>query len=290
VYNRKLTLRRALESLSSQTYKNFEVIVCDDGSTDDPCSVVNEFKSRLLIRFIRINNSGGPARPRNVAAFNATGEWISYLDSDDCWNPTRLEILSTHLESEVDLVYHPLRLIDSQGRIKRRGFSTSVGTAIIGDPLRFLCLFGNPIPTSGALIKRSALQNLGGMSEDPNLIAYEDFDLWLRFAAAGGEFRFINRVLGFYSISNDSISSISCSQVGRQEFLFNLHRCYFHSYLPQAQSRQNYVLGTMLGSISGEEANAIQLLLKARGLPSFTMKIGRILKILKICLIRRPRM
>ena len=67
VYNRSWELRRALESLARQTTKNFEVVVCDDGSAEDIRAVVTTFEHQLDVQYQRIENSGGPARPRNVA-------------------------------------------------------------------------------------------------------------------------------------------------------------------------------------------------------------------------------
>ena len=89
-YNRSHELVRALDSLVAQTDTGFEVIVCDDGSTEDIASAIQGFHGRLRLRLMRIDNSGGPARPRNVATQAATTRWISYLDSDDWWYPSRM--------------------------------------------------------------------------------------------------------------------------------------------------------------------------------------------------------
>ncbi|GAB6111210.1 glycosyltransferase family 2 protein [Desulfomicrobium salsuginis] len=107
-FNRSQELIRSLDSLVAQSNPNFEVIVCDDGSTEDIASAINGFNTRLCLRLLRIDNSGGPARPRNFATKSATTRWISFLDSDDWWFPSRIARLRAALSDDSDIVYHPL--------------------------------------------------------------------------------------------------------------------------------------------------------------------------------------
>jgi len=79
-YNRSKELKRCLESLTRQTYKKFEVIVCDDGSTDNTKEVVNSYRNVLNIIYIKDENFGGPARPRNNGIKLSNGEYIAFLD------------------------------------------------------------------------------------------------------------------------------------------------------------------------------------------------------------------
>lgn len=88
-YNRANDLRRCLFSLVSQTYRNFEVIVCDDGSTDDSEVVVKEFQFSLKINYYHLKNFGGPSRPRNFGIQKAKGKYIALLDSDGWWAPKK---------------------------------------------------------------------------------------------------------------------------------------------------------------------------------------------------------
>jgi glycosyltransferase involved in cell wall biosynthesis len=109
-FNRPDELRRALTSLVNQSFSEFEVIVCDDGSTDDIGSVASEYKDFLSIHYIRIENSGGPARPRNLAVELSRGKWISFLDSDDWWMSDRLLKVTEFLHKDGDIFYHPLKV------------------------------------------------------------------------------------------------------------------------------------------------------------------------------------
>ena len=102
-YNRAELLRRALESVHSQTYRDFEVIVCDDGSTDHTRDVANSFAGRMHMSYLRDENWGGPARPRNRGIQEASGEWLCFLDADDWWYPEKLAAVFA-LTSGVDVV------------------------------------------------------------------------------------------------------------------------------------------------------------------------------------------
>ncbi len=114
-YNRTETLKRALQSLVTQTYKEFEVIVCDDGSTDNTKEIVDSFKNNLSIRYIWEENWGGPARPRNSGINISKNEWICFLDSDDWWYPKKLETVLSRLNN-ADIIYHDLDVFTPNGK------------------------------------------------------------------------------------------------------------------------------------------------------------------------------
>lgn len=280
VYNRTWELQRALQSLADQTFRDFEVIVCDDGSTVDVRSVVDSFAGSLRIGYRRIENSGGPARPRNVAASMASGDWISFLDSDDWWDSDRMAAVAATLDDDVDLLYHPLRFVAVNGRPARRGFQTVVGYPMRGDALRHMALFGNPIPNSAAVVRRSLLDRIGGICEDRSLVAYEDFDTWLRLVEMGARVRFLDRTLGSYWIGDDAISALSERQIERQITLFERHVSRFGAdFRDEAEARHNYTVGTMWRRVGNRAQLARTHLLRAKGLPTFTMRIKRLLNL-----------
>jgi glycosyltransferase involved in cell wall biosynthesis len=272
-------LLRALKSLAAQTFRDFEVIVCDDGSTEDVFSVVDSFKGTLRAAYTRIDNSGGPARPRNLAARMAKSDWISFLDSDDWWDSDRMEAVAEALGDDVDLLYHPLRFVAKRGRPARRGLFRVVGFPMRGEPLRHMALFGNPIPNSAAVVRRSLLERIGGICEDPRLVAYEDYDTWLRLIEIGARVRFLNRTLGSYWIGDDSISAVSEQQIQRQILLFERHVAHFGSFKEMACARHNYTLGSMWMRLGGHAKAARDHLLRARGLPTVAMRIKRLSKL-----------
>src|SRR3954464_10946901 len=102
-YNRSHALRRCLDSVAKQTFRDFEVIVCDDGSTDDTAEVVREYESVLDLTYSYGENFGGPARPRNRGIGLARAPYIAFLDSDDWWAPRKLELSVRYLDEGADV-------------------------------------------------------------------------------------------------------------------------------------------------------------------------------------------
>lgn len=281
-YNRSWELERALDSLSSQTRRDFEVIVCDDGSSEDLKLVVDLFEKRMDVRYIRIENSGGPARPRNTGVSVARGEWISFLDSDDWWDANRIERVAQVLEKEgFDFLYHPMRVVSAETIRGRREKRSVIGDPLRCDPLGHMAQFGNPVPNSGAIVRRSTLNSIGGICEDRNLIALEDFDAWMRLAEKGIAAHFIPDILGSYWVGADGISRITERHIERQKALFERHISYFSPQIKSnAESFQHYVLGTMLMQLPGRGIDARFHLLQANHLSLFTLQLKRFAKII----------
>lgn len=207
-YNRSLEIARCLSSLVSQTFREFEVLVCDDGSTDNTQEVVNTFAGSLNIKYFWLTNFGGPARPRNVGIQNANGKYIAFLDSDDWWTPEKLEKSVEALESGADLVYHDLHLSKNTKdnlkiRISRRIHCRKLLSPVFDD----LLFNGNPICCSSVVVNKDIIKKVGGFSEDKNLIAAEDYDAWLRLARHTEAFLKLKDCLGYYSLGEDNLSS-----------------------------------------------------------------------------------
>lgn len=279
VFNRSLELRRALESLARQTARDFEVVVCDDGSTEDIRAVLVPFENQIEVRYQRIQNSGGPARPRNVAIALARGEWIAFLDSDDWWDANRLAVVGADLSDDVDLLYHSLRVVTAPGLTHILERRRVIGEPLRGDALRHMALFGNPVPNSTAVVRRSLLTQIGGICEDRS-IAVEDFDTWLRLVEAGARMRFLNQVLGCYWIGKDAISAFSRHQIDGQIALFERHAARFDPELRvAAEACHNYLIASMLIQLGEDPRQAKERLWKAGHLPSLTLRLKRWLKL-----------
>lgn len=247
-YNRAKVLERCLQSLVSQTFQDFEVLVCDDGSTDDTEKIVNKFIHNLTIKYYWNENFGSPARPRNIGLSHASGKYIAFLDSDDWWTSQKLEICVQQLEQGFDICSHDLWLVKSENQrfLRRRLRSRSVSPPVYDD----LLYNGNGLLNSSVVVKAEILKQIGGQSEDPELIAAEDYDCWLRIAQETDKFIYLPKVLGYYWAGGDNITN-------PQRLLVFSNRLYFLYIRPYTQihkieppvwwlyglSRANFLIG-----------------------------------------------
>jgi glycosyltransferase involved in cell wall biosynthesis len=174
-YNRATVLSRAIESVISQSFRNFEIIIIDDGSDDNTSEVIESFDQ--TVRHFRIPHSG-VSRARNAGIEKAKGEWISFLDSDDYWLPQKLQkqmaYLATHPEYKIchtDEIWikNGKRINQGKKHIKYAGWFFS--------PSLSLCL----ISPSTVIIHRDVFDKVGRFDEDFKVV--EDYELWLRITA-----------------------------------------------------------------------------------------------------------
>lgn len=176
-YNRSGLLIRALESVMAQTYRNFEVIVVDDGSTDDTAARLKAYQSGVPVRIIRTANRGAAAA-RNTGAEAAVGLWIAFLDSDDCWMKQKLEkqIRYTHSHPDIRLVYTRERWIRSGVHVNPpKAYKKYSGNVFLR------CLPVCLIAPSSALMQLSLFREVKGF--DPAYPVCEDYDLWLKICS-----------------------------------------------------------------------------------------------------------
>ena len=217
-YNRACELDRCLDSLLKQTYKNFEVLVCDDGSTDFSKRVVDSYTDKLDLTYIYSENFGGPARPRNLGIRAAKSPYIAFLDSDDWWAPEKLSVCVEKLKNDdVDILYHDMLIASSSsiGPYKyMKAFEPRKGM------FNALLTTGVSIPNSSVVVRRHLLLEVGGVSEDRTLISVEDYDTWVKVAQVTDRFVRIPLRLGFYGLGSINISSASIHQVDKINYLY----------------------------------------------------------------------
>ena len=204
-YNRARDLERCLDSLVAQTFKDFEVLVCDDGSTDDTSGVAQRYQGALNLSYHLEDNFGGPARPRNLGLQMAKGDYVAFLDSDDWWCPDKLNESVKALDAGCDVVYHPLYIVHSQKG--RRHFRRTRNKQLQSPVYNDLLLCGNDLPHSSVVTKRHLMISIGGFSEDRDLIAWEDYDAWLRLAQITERFCFLDKTLGYYWAGGGNITN-----------------------------------------------------------------------------------
>lgn len=178
VYNRARLVREAVESVRAQTARDFELIVVDDGSTDDTPAVLAELAAatphgRLTVQHIA--HDGHPGAVRNRGAEQARGRYLAFLDADDLWRPQKLERqLALHGSARVS---HSRELWLRNGReISQRGMNHARAGDVFADALR-KCTIG----PSTVILERSLFEEAGGFREDLEIA--EDYELWLRITA-----------------------------------------------------------------------------------------------------------
>ncbi len=179
-YNREKYIRETLDSVCGQTYPNIEIIVVDDASTDRTVEIVESYGRRVrLVRAKR--NSGLPSVPRNMALAEATGEFIAFLDSDDSWQPEKIEkqVRFLNQNSECGLVHCYACLMDGESRrdgIRHDGNMPQTGMCF--SALLRHCF----ITMSTVMVRRDVLTKVGAFNPDPRYRAREDLEWLLRVA------------------------------------------------------------------------------------------------------------
>ena len=180
-YNRSSLIADAIQSVLAQTFGDFEIIVIDDGSTDNTKELVDNFKDPR-IRYLYQKNQGVSVA-RNTGIQASRGEYVAFLDSDDTLLKEalekRVEVLDRHPEAAFS--YGQIYFVDEKGRIiqlEPRSKSSYVREGI--EELREILTFGHQFNNSAAMVRRSCLQEVGGFN--PAFTCCQDVDLWVRLA------------------------------------------------------------------------------------------------------------
>ena len=176
-YNAESTIKCTIRSVHKQTYRDYELIIIDDGSTDRTVEIVREIADDRL-KLFSYKNAGLPTA-RNRGIQQATGEYIAFLDADDLWTRDKLEKQVAVLETnpEVGVVYSQTYCIDSQSNFLY--YCNPVCFA--GDVLKELFLTNFLHNGSNPLIRQQAIATVGKF--DSSLNSSEDWDYYLRLAA-----------------------------------------------------------------------------------------------------------
>jgi len=177
-YNRQKLLPKAIKSVLNQTFKNFELIIVDDGSTDNTKEIIKEFQKRdPRIKYIWQENFGAPAGPKNTGIKNSKGEYIAFLDDDDEWLPEKLEKQIELFEDNIGFVGCNILIVDQISQLLKKFKMPEYPYKIFFEKL----LGGDFTFTSSiVVVKREVLDEFGFFDE--NLKFGDDWDLWLRIS------------------------------------------------------------------------------------------------------------
>lgn len=204
-YNRAAFIEKTVQSVLDQTYKDFEIIVVDDGSTDNTKDVLEQFGAK--IKLLEQKNSER-AVARNNGVKNSSGEYIAFLDSDDLWFPDKLKKQVEVLDNKQDviLVYGQcLRINSNTEKIKNAKRQREGYSGFIFENLLMRNLVVSPTP----LIRRDYFEETTGFTT--KYIPYEDWEYWLRFSLLG-KFHFIKDPLAYYRIHPEQSVQLAAAE------------------------------------------------------------------------------
>lgn len=241
-YNYAQYIEKAVESVERQTYRNFEIIVVNNGSTDNSLEVLRALGNRItLVDQKNLGQSGS----RNSGLKHARGEFIAFLDADDTWEPTKLEKqVALFRDQEVGLVYTGLKRVNSQGETisvqlpLHRGrilenFIKSPGAAVVGGE-------------STAVIRKIALDQAGEF--DPRLSVGSGWDMWRRIAAQW-KIESVNEPLANYLQHNSNLSKNM--KIYEFDTLLKLEKLFSDSASTSYSQWRSYSYATHLYALAG---------------------------------------
>lgn len=244
-WNAERFIARTLATVAAQTFRDFEVIVVDDGSSDDTKLVVDRFLEGhgLSGRCIRQENKK-IAGARNAGIRAASAGLVSFLDHDDLWFPDKLERVMAEFDADpnVDLVCHHENVVKNGEfvRVSRNG-------PWVENMYERLLFEGNALSPSAVTVKKARLFEAGLFREDPEFNTVEDYDLWMRLAKIC-RMRFLDEILGEYQLVERGASNRIVYHNTNLERLLRDHFKNFPNPGARTRARMRRRLGVMCRS------------------------------------------
>lgn len=206
LFNRRQLIEATLRSVVTQTHRDTEIVVVDDGSTDGSAEFVADTFGDA-VRLIRLERNLGRSVARNVGCEAARGEFIAFLDSDDLWDATKLaRQLRAFDDPEVVLVHGRVREIDGTGALRASESATILRAFEIAEKRGYdyagITATWCRLYTSAVVVRRAILARTGGF--DPALARFEDWDLFWRIAKAGAVVT-VPEVVASYRVHADNV-------------------------------------------------------------------------------------
>ena len=238
-YNYGRFIGRALNSVLSQSYQDYEIIVVDDASTDDTKNIISQYTDKR-IRYIRHDINRGPSAARNTGIKSSKGEFIAFLDSDDEWEPDKLyhQInLFRNASSDIGCVYCGARYVNMMTMAQTDFYPRFRGNII--EPL----LTANVISgcDSTLMVRKKCFDEIGLFDEE--MQSSEDWDMWLRIVQFY-KIDYVNIILVTLWQHDENISTNMDRTIKGREFLLKKNENLYNFY-PYIHSLQYYHLGIL---------------------------------------------
>lgn len=248
VYNRGKFVGETIQSVLAQSFRDFEIIAIDDGSTDNSLEVLRSFGDRVSVLQHPNGENRGQSAAINLGLRRARGKYIAILDSDDLWMPEKLEILVGFLEShpDVGLVYSNGQWVDEEGNSK--GVIYGPNHTETSDPSKVLlnCYFALP---SNSVVRREAFERAGEFDE--TLRTAQDHDMAIRIAEVA-RLAYVDRVLWSYRRHGASVSKRSGERRWQIGFYILEKARKRYPYPPSVIRKRRAVLNFRLGQLAKE--------------------------------------
>lgn len=212
-YNSASTIARSIDSILSQTYRNWELLITNDCSSDNSVEIIDSYMLEdHRIKLYTLSKNSGVAAARNNSLNNATGHYIAFLDSDDTWLPKKLELqLAFMVENNYNFSYTAYRKIDINDFSISRPINVSTEGVNYSKLLKH-----NEIACLTVMLNKELLNEKRMIK-----VGHEDFVFWLSILKEGVVAYGINEVLAGYRVGNESISSNKIKAAG---FTWNIYR------------------------------------------------------------------
>lgn len=222
-YNAETTLTETLRSVVRQTFQDFEVIVLDDGSSDQTSKIAHKFAEvDSRFRLIQLEN-GGPSRARNIGAmYFSKGQFVAFLDGDDQWSKDKLATCLARLSAPnaPDGVYSQIAFFCDKPSDARTRSTVIQGQLAVEDLLK-----ENTVCTmSNVVICRQAMHRSGGF--DPDIVHGEDLEWLVRLVSGGSRVEAIDECLTYYRTNSEGLSAdLNAMRTGWQSALESALAC-----------------------------------------------------------------
>lgn len=218
IYNCANTLEAALDCIANQTYTNWEIIMCDDGSSDDTYSIAAEYRKKYSQQIILLKNETnlGLNATLNKCLSEARGEFIARMDGDDLCSTERFElemqVLSEH--PDIAIVSTDMEFFDENGvwgQTNKKQF-----------PVEKDFMIKTPFCHAPCLVKKEAYDRVGGYTVDKKLLRVEDYHLWTKMYAAG--YKGMNIQQPLYQMRDDRNAK------NRRKFKYRFNESYVKAF------------------------------------------------------------